>query len=79
MNHVDFTKRFPQFADTDPILIEKTMADAASELSDLYSGDDFLLEVQRFTAHKLLFSSLGKHCCLARIYLPEACLCGDER
>ena len=79
MNHVDFTKRFPQFADTDPILIEKAMSEAASELSHQCLSEDFSLEVQNFTAHKLLFSSLGKHCCLARIYVPEVCLCGAKQ
>jgi hypothetical protein len=62
MSHTPFIKRFPEFADTDPSLIEMAMSEAVSEINYKYFGDTFQHAVQYLTAHKLAISPMGEPC-----------------
>jgi hypothetical protein len=62
MSHINFTKRFPEFADTDPSLIEMALSEARSEINHEHFGDTFVLVVQYLAAHKLAISPMGENC-----------------
>jgi hypothetical protein len=62
MSHINFTKRFPEFANTDPGLVEMALAEARSEISQKHFGDAFELVLQYLAAHKLAISPMGEPC-----------------
>ena len=62
MSFINFTKRFPEFANTEPSLIEMALAEAQSEINSKHFGDLFDLVVQYLAAHKLAISPMGEPC-----------------
>jgi len=65
MSHINFTQRFPEFANTEPSLIEMALAEAKSEINSKHFGDLFHVVVQYLAAHKLAISPMGEPCRLA--------------
>jgi hypothetical protein len=53
MSHLYFTKRFPEFEDTDPSLIEMAQAEARCEINREQFGDTFEIALHYLAAHKL--------------------------
>ncbi len=65
MSHINFTKRFPEFANTEPSLIDMALAEAKSEINQKHFGDIFELVLQYLAAQKLAISPIGEPCRLA--------------
>ena len=65
MSFINFTQRFPEFANTEPSLIEMALGEARGEINPKHFGDLFHVVVQYLAAHKLAISPMGEPCRLA--------------